>query len=164
MESRRLIPDSGSKQDTGMAVPCGLGALGLRIMEIVWTQGEVSIRDVWERLRLSRPVAFNTVMTVMNRLVRRGLLRRTGTRGSYRFIPALSRTEFASGLSREINRTLLRQFPTAAIAGFLESLDVVDSDMLAKLEAFIHQERVSRGAAESGKEQTGGPADNGQGV
>jgi predicted transcriptional regulator len=34
-------------------------------MKIIWTQGEATVRDVYEELRQHRPVAYTTVMTML---------------------------------------------------------------------------------------------------
>lgn len=51
-----------------------LGPLELAIMKVVWEQGDVTVAEVVERLRSVRH--HNTVMTVMRRLARKGLLER----------------------------------------------------------------------------------------
>src|SRR5574338_443997 len=47
----------------------------LEIMKVVWRIGRVSVRDVYETLREKRPVAYTTVMTMMNVLRRKGHLK-----------------------------------------------------------------------------------------
>jgi predicted transcriptional regulator len=46
----------------------------LEIMKVVWRTGRASVRDVYEALREKRPVAYTTVMTMMNVLRRKGHL------------------------------------------------------------------------------------------
>lgn len=148
-----MTPRRGSRDDAPGAAGTpatgapGLGELEAQVMEALWAMGEASIRDVWERLRpgRKRPLAFNTVMTVMNRLVEKGLLRRSGARGHYLFRPALSREAYARDLARTINRRIFDVFQDAAVAGFVESIRELDTESLRQLEAFIHRERVSRG-------------------
>jgi predicted transcriptional regulator len=47
----------------------------LEIMKVVWRKGPASVRDVYEALRDRRPVAYTTVMTMMNVLRRKGHLK-----------------------------------------------------------------------------------------
>jgi BlaI family penicillinase repressor len=47
----------------------------LEIMKIVWRTGRTSVRDVYEALRERRPVAYTTVMTMMNVLRRKGYVK-----------------------------------------------------------------------------------------
>ena len=46
------------------------------IMKIVWRRGEATVRDVYEDLRLRRPVAYTTVMTTMKTMEARGHLKK----------------------------------------------------------------------------------------
>lgn len=54
------------------------GPLEAKIMEILWDSRELahelSIKDVQQKLESDKQVNFNTVMTVMNRLVEKGFL------------------------------------------------------------------------------------------
>ena len=45
------------------------GPLEAKIMEIVWSSEGITIKEVQQKLSEESPVNFNTVMTVMNRLV-----------------------------------------------------------------------------------------------
>ena len=48
----------------------------LEIMKVVWRLGEATVRDVYEDLRLTRPVAYTTVMTMMKNMEARGHLKK----------------------------------------------------------------------------------------
>ena len=48
----------------------------LEIMKVVWRLGEATVRDVYEDLRLHRPIAYTTVMTTMKNMESRGHLRK----------------------------------------------------------------------------------------
>jgi BlaI family transcriptional regulator, penicillinase repressor len=46
----------------------------LEIMKVVWRLGEATVRDVYEDLRIRRPIAYTTVMTTMKNMEARGHL------------------------------------------------------------------------------------------
>jgi predicted transcriptional regulator len=46
----------------------------LEIMQIVWQHDEITVSDVWQAIAARRSVARNTVLTVMDRLEKRGWL------------------------------------------------------------------------------------------
>jgi BlaI family transcriptional regulator, penicillinase repressor len=48
----------------------------LDIMKVVWRLGEATVRDVYEDLRLQRPIAYTTVMTTMKTMATRGYLKK----------------------------------------------------------------------------------------
>src|SRR5258708_12400262 len=46
----------------------------LEILQVVWQHSEITVSDVWQTIAARRPVARNTVLTVMDRLEKRGWL------------------------------------------------------------------------------------------
>jgi BlaI family transcriptional regulator, penicillinase repressor len=49
----------------------------LAIMKVVWRLKKTTVRDVYEDLRATRPVAYTTVMTMMRILEDKGYLKKT---------------------------------------------------------------------------------------
>ncbi|MDA8212388.1 MAG: BlaI/MecI/CopY family transcriptional regulator [Clostridia bacterium] len=122
-----------------------LGSLEAEVMEIIWRKGqEVTIREVWEELMLARTIAFNTVMTVMNRLADKKLLRREPGREAYRFLPVQTREGFLREISRRVAAGLVEDFGEHAIAPFVEALDVAGPGYLEELEEFIRRRKERR--------------------
>jgi predicted transcriptional regulator len=77
-----------------------LPELELEVMKILWSLEDGTVGDVQDRLRPTRPLAYTTVMTVLDRLTRkRAVTRRKRGRG-YVYRPALSR-EVARELALE---------------------------------------------------------------
>lgn len=52
-----------------------LTAAQLQIMNLFWDHGELGVAQVWKLLSAARPVARNTVQTMLSRLAERGWLR-----------------------------------------------------------------------------------------
>ncbi|MGI8782923.1 MAG: BlaI/MecI/CopY family transcriptional regulator [Acidobacteriota bacterium] len=63
------------------------------IMRQVWGRGRVSVREVHAALRARRPVAYTTVMTLMDKLHRKGALHREPNGKAFRYWPAVGQTE-----------------------------------------------------------------------
>ncbi len=76
----------------GQVQPSGLGALELELMEILWLRGESRVREVVPRL--SRPLAYTTVMTTLDRLFKKGLLARRKLDRAFVYAPSFSRAEW----------------------------------------------------------------------
>ncbi len=64
----------------------------MEIMSMVWDKGELTVAEMWKVLSTRRPVARNTVQTVMTRLEEKGWLRHraVGNRFYYSAIPERS--------------------------------------------------------------------------
>jgi predicted transcriptional regulator len=69
-----------------------LGTLEFELMEILWSGGESSVRDVVPKL--NRPLAYTTVMTTLDRLFKKGLLDRHKSDRAFVYLPSLSRQEW----------------------------------------------------------------------
>ena len=70
------------------------GVLEAAVMDKVWSApGAVSVREVVEDLRRDRPIAYTTVMTVMDNLHRKGFLGREQVGRAYLYRPVRSREE-----------------------------------------------------------------------
>ena len=83
----------------GMAL---FGELEAAIMDVIWSSGTpVRVREVSEQLNRARPLAFNTVQTVMENLYRKGWLGRHKDGRAYWYEPARSRDDYAAGLLAE---------------------------------------------------------------
>ena len=78
------------------------GDLEAAIMDVVWAAGvPVRVREVSEQLNRDRPLAFNTVQTVMENLYRKGWLERRKDGRAYFYAAARSREDYADGLLAE---------------------------------------------------------------
>jgi predicted transcriptional regulator len=69
-----------------------LGSLELELMEILWSKGKSSVREVVPKL--SRPLAYTTVMTTLDRLFKKGLLDRHKSDRAFFYSPRFSRQQW----------------------------------------------------------------------
>jgi BlaI family transcriptional regulator, penicillinase repressor len=80
--------------------------LELECLKVLWKLGEGSVKDVRGGLTANRNLAYTTVMTVLDRLERRGGVARRKVGRSFRYAPVLSR----EGLRRVAIRDLVNSF------------------------------------------------------
>ncbi len=110
-----------------------LGALEAVVMQELWrADGPLSVREVLERLRGDRDLAYTTVMTVMDNLHGKGFTERTKEGRAYRYAPAFSREEHTASMLDEV----LSDSPDrgAALMHFVGSLP---DDEVAQLRAAL---------------------------
>lgn len=69
-----------------------LGPLEMEVMEVIWEAGQCNVRDVIERLH-SR-LAYTTVMTTLDRLFKKGLLRREKSERAFLYSALFSSQEW----------------------------------------------------------------------
>ena len=115
------------------------GPLEAKIMNILWGGSKMSIKDVQQKLEQEKNVNFNTVMTVMNRLVDKGILKKRleGRTSLYR--PILSKDDFLETQSKELTHELIEEFGALVVSHMLDELEEVDQALLEKLEQKIKE-------------------------
>lgn len=80
----------------------GLGELETAVMERLWARAApTTVRDVLVDLRHDRDLAYTTVLTVMEKLYRKGFLRREPQGRAHVYAPVTSREEYVARLMRE---------------------------------------------------------------
>ncbi len=109
------------------------GQLEQAIMDVAWKDGAVTVRDVLGALS-RRSNAYTTVMTVMNRLVEQGSLRRRmGDDGAYVYHPTSTRQTFYASAARQRAQDLVKHYGDAALVQFLDTLDRIPEKKLSQL-------------------------------
>jgi predicted transcriptional regulator len=70
-----------------------LPELELEVMKVLWRRDAATVADVQEELKPARPLAYTTVMTVLDRLARKGAADRDKQGRGYLYRPAVSQQE-----------------------------------------------------------------------
>lgn len=102
----------------------GIGSLEADILAIVWDLGTAKVRDVYEILRERRPIAYTTVMTVMNNLVKKNLLSQDRSGIAYEYTPAIPGREVATTVLDSVVQRLLGGSSAIAVAHLLDVRDL----------------------------------------
>ena len=152
----------GSESRAGEIPP----PLELACLTILWKRGEADVGEVREALHESRPLAYTTVMTVLERLARKGMVTRKKSGRSFRYAPARDREEmralaigqlveqFFDGSVEDLNR-FFRTFANGNPAALpLETLAAKASSA-----ASVAEEETFFPAAQSGSTQSGSTLD-----
>ncbi len=117
-----------------------LGDLEARVMRAMWDIGRPSTaRTVYERVTSVHDVAIHTVITVLNKLVRKRLLRRTKKRELLHYEPRWGEAEFVALASRRVVEGILSFGPDAVATSFVDVLAERDPARLAELEQLIRR-------------------------
>ncbi|WP_298748501.1 BlaI/MecI/CopY family transcriptional regulator [uncultured Serinicoccus sp.] len=121
-----------------------LGDLERAVMDILWSEGpELSVRDVLdhlERREHHKELAYTTVMTVLDRLTKKGVTERTREGRAWQYSPAASREELAAGALRSALDTVQAD-RTAAMLHFLDDASPGELDDLRAALAEVERRR-----------------------
>jgi predicted transcriptional regulator len=106
-----------------------LGDLEAQVMRRIWARRQpVTVRDVLGDLQPDRPVAYTTVMTVMDNLRKKGWLRRQAAGRAYSYEPLVSAEEYSAGLMRQALAASSDR--PAVLLHFIEELSADEADAL----------------------------------
>ena len=122
-----------------------LGPLESEIMEVVWDNTQVTVRDVHGALEARRPIAYTTVMTTLGRLADKGLLRRIEDQPAHRYRALISREQYASSTVKSVVDWLVSHFPDPTVAYFVDKVVKEDEEVIERLRDAIDQRRGTRG-------------------
>ena len=108
------------------------GELEAAIMDQVWLAGRpLLVRDIWAGLRPEREPAYNTVLTVVEILFRKGWLAREKEGRAYRYWATVTREDYTAGLMGEA----LEASPdrVAALRSFVARIDQAEALQLRRM-------------------------------
>jgi predicted transcriptional regulator len=80
-----------------------MGDLERAVMDVLWVDGSrwCTVREVHESLAAGRDIAYTTVMTVLDRLAKKGLVAQERDGRAYRYRTVASRGAMTADLMRE---------------------------------------------------------------
>ena len=123
-----------------------LGDLEARVMRAVWELARpVTARVAHERVVRDHSVAIFTVITVLNKLVDKGLLRREKREDLLHYEATLSEEQFRTQASRRLMEGILSFGPEAVTASFVDVLADRDPEQLAELARLVQRRLEERG-------------------
>jgi len=130
---RRSIP----QRESDDPVACYLGELQTEVMDVFWHRDSATVREALDAMnkRRRQKLAYTTVLTVVSRLWRRGLLSRTAEGRGFRYRAVWNRHDLLVQLSDELIDRLLDDFGDIALARLGERLEKLDPTRFKKLKA-----------------------------
>ena len=117
----------------------GIGSLEADILAVVWEQGRTTVREVYETLRERRQIAYTTVMTVMNNLVKKHLLDQDKSNIAYVYTPAIPGREVAQTVLDSVVMRLLRGQYNVALSQILKLDKELTPEQVVELRACVRE-------------------------
>jgi predicted transcriptional regulator len=117
-----------------MAKLTGLGALERAVMDHLWDAGAPqTVRQVHDTLRSRRELAYTTVMTVLQRLARKGLVAQIRDDRAYQYAALRGRDELVAGLMVDaLDQAADSGGRRAALMSFVERVGAAEADTLRR--------------------------------
>ena len=119
-----------------------LGRLELELMQILWSRGESSVREVAHELE--RQLAYTTVMTTLDRLYKKGFLSRRMVDRAFFYCAQMTQEEWERRRAETIVAEFLagpRPSRDLLLSSFLDAVGERDTRLLDELEKRIRRKR-----------------------
>ncbi len=121
-----------------------LGDRETTIMEYLWGREDVSVREIHAALSRKEDLAYTTVMTITDRLWKKGLLARKQEGNAFLYTPRASRESFITGCLGTILESFLPDLNEAALTHFVDRLAEDQPGLLEELERLVARKRSTR--------------------
>ena len=111
-------------------------------MDTVWAGGDFSVRDV--QTALGRPVAYTTVMTTLDRLFKKGLVKRRREGRAFVYTAAVERHEIEATMTAGLLGGVLASGPGAAhpfLSNLVDAVGDSSDGLLDELERLVRDKR-----------------------
>ncbi|WP_431794601.1 BlaI/MecI/CopY family transcriptional regulator [Bacillus altitudinis] len=120
------------------------GPLEGRIMEILYQGEDMPIKEVQQKLSDEKPINFNTVMTVLNRLTEKGIVEKKTKGRSSIYNPVLTKEEFLNEQTKWITQGLMDDFGPLAVNHMVDAIESADPALLKVLEARLASKKEEK--------------------
>ena len=115
-------------------------------MHRVWERGEVSVRDL--HTDFAPRLAYTTVMTTLDRLYKKELLRRRKMGRAFLYTPAVSEKDYRECMAQQLMGVVLgnSNHQDAVLSFLVDALSENDLETLDRLDRIVHEKmRALRG-------------------
>lgn len=123
-----------------------LGDLERSVMDVLWNGGSYTVREIHSVLSQERDLAYTTVMTVLDRLAKKGVADRERVGRSWRYTAAASHEELTAVAMRASFEELE---PTDRRTALLHFLGEADEAEIADLHAVLAEVEQKHGPADT---------------
>lgn len=106
-----------------------------RVMEVLWSAGSGTVSEVLAAVDSPKPLAFNTVQTMLRILEQKGYVRHTEEGRAFRYLPVVDKAE----ASRSAVQSVVRRFfgsPGALALNLLQN-ENVSAEEIARIRRLI---------------------------
>ena len=146
---KRPHPTSMRLQDTVRLSAAGagmlLGDLEHRVLEAAWAlKRPATAREIHDRVARTHDVVYITSVTVANRLVDKGILRREKQHDVFHYAATVTREQFSELASRYVVQRIVGLGSTAVAASLVDVLAERDPEQLAELGRLVRRKLKER--------------------
>nr|WP_297347432.1 BlaI/MecI/CopY family transcriptional regulator [uncultured Glaciecola sp.] len=118
-----------------------LGELEKQVLQYLWTSPGVDVKRVHAELSKQRDSSLNTVQSALERLFKKGLLRREKQGHAYLYFAQIERGDLIAKLIDSVASDFVSKGESSLVAAFSSVSSEMDEAQLDKLEILIERQR-----------------------
>ncbi len=110
----------------------------LNILRVLWKDGRLSIREVYDQIYDIHKWAYTTTKTIMDRMVKKGLLKREKFHGVFLYKPLISRP---AGLAKMVQffADRILETDTGSVVAMFAKNNTLNKDEIKELEVLLEE-------------------------
>ena len=113
------------------------------VLNIIWDRGEATVGEVWQDFAARRPVARNTVLTLVARLEEKGWLRRRAEGNVLKYSATIDQQTAQRQVAQQLVDTAFRGSPEGLIMTLLGESDLSEGES-QRIHAMLENARRER--------------------
>ncbi|HTQ09584.1 MAG TPA: BlaI/MecI/CopY family transcriptional regulator [Fimbriimonadaceae bacterium] len=110
-------------------MPISLGSVQLKIMRVLWDEGEATARRITDVLGQSTPIAHSTVQTLLRKLEAKGAVAHEQSDRTFLFRPLIAESEASRSAAQDLLSRVFQGSISGLVAHLLDSDDVSPEEM-----------------------------------
>jgi BlaI family transcriptional regulator, penicillinase repressor len=112
--------------------------LELQVLSVLWDRGPASVRDVMQALPDGKTRAYTTVLTILQLMEKKGLVRHTRDGLTYIYQAKVDRQAIVTPVVRTLLQNVFGGDPSAVVQSLLDSGDV-DATQLKEIRRILNE-------------------------
>jgi len=110
-------------------------------MKTLWGSRKATGKEVWEEIKIIRKAALTTVLTVIDRLCRKGLVSKFRDEGLLVYRPLITKERYTEQTAGKILKGYMNLSSSSLVASFIDALDELQDGELEKLSDLIEKKK-----------------------
>lgn len=133
-----MLYDVAVNEEKESILSTSVGELEGDVLAALWEKGDLSTPEVFNHVGKPRGLAYTTILTVLQRLHRKGLVSRQPLGKAHVYSAALTKEQFSERRG-EVLAGALVQLGLAGLSAFLSEADRLDPEFMAHLRSSMKE-------------------------
>ncbi|MEK7725223.1 MAG: BlaI/MecI/CopY family transcriptional regulator [Acidobacteriota bacterium] len=101
----------------------------LEILNVLWEKESATVREVFEVISVSKPIAYTTILKLMQIMTEKGLVERNVEGKAHLYRPTIAQTETQKGLVNDLLEKVFRGSAMQLVQHLLEGKNTSPEEM-----------------------------------